>query len=49
MQAASPALEKVVAGHALQTELLVAEHGVEGKRPAAHVVQAVQGAKPEAL
>ena len=49
MQAASPALEKVFAGHVLQTVLLVGEHGVDGKEPPAQTAQDVQGARPVEL
>ena len=49
MQAASPALEKVFAGHVPQTVLLVGEHAVDGKEPPAQTAQDVQGAVPLAL
>ena len=49
MQTASPALEKVFAGHVLQMVLLVAVQLVPGNLPAAHTAQDVQGPRPEAL
>jgi len=49
VQLASPALEKVLAGHAEQFVLLVAEQGVDGKEPAGQAVQAAHGARPVAL
>ena len=48
MQLASPALEKVLAGHTEQIVLLVAVQGVDGKEPAAQTVQAAHGARPVA-
>ena len=48
MQTASPALEKVFAGHVLQMVLLVAVQLVPGNLPAAHLVQDAHGARPEA-
>ena len=48
MQLASPALEKVLAGHTEQIVLLVAVQGVDGKEPAAQTVQAAHGAWPVA-
>ena len=49
VQAVSPALEKVFAGHAPQTVLLVAVQFELGTFPAAHTVQDVHGPRPEAL
>ncbi len=48
VQLASPALEKVLAGHTEQFVLLVAVQGVDGKEPAAQTVQAAHGARPVA-
>ncbi len=48
VQLASPALEKVLAGHAEQFVLLVAEQGVDGKEPAVQTEQAEHGAWPVA-
>ena len=48
VQLASPALEKVLAGHAEQFVLLVAVQGVDGKEPAAQTEQAAHGARPVA-
>ena len=48
VQLASPALEKVLAGHTEQIVLLVAVQGVDGKEPAAQTVQAAHGAWPVA-
>ena len=49
MQAASPALEKLLAGQTPHAVLLVGEHTAVRKRPAAQVEQVAQGARPEAL
>ena len=49
VQAASPALEKVFAGHVPQTALLVGEQAVDGKEPPAQTAQDVQGARPVEL
>ena len=49
VQLASPALEKVLAGHTEQIVLLVAVQGVDGKEPAAQAVQAAHGARPVVL
>ena len=49
VQAASPALEKVMAGHVPHTVLFVGEHAEVGNLPAAQTAQGVQGAKPETL
>ena len=49
VQLASPALEKVLAGHTEQIVLLVAVQGVDGYEPAAQTVQAAHGARPVAL
>lgn len=46
MQAALPAPEKVLAGHAAHAALLVAVQAWAAKAPAAHDAQAVQGSKP---
>jgi hypothetical protein len=48
VQLASPALEKVLAGHAEQFVLLVAVQGVDGKEPAAQTEHAAHGARPVA-
>ena len=48
VQLASPALEKVLAGHTEQIVLLVAVQGVDGKEPAAQTVQAAHGDRPVA-
>ena len=49
VQAASPALENVLAGQTPQFVLVVAEQAVDGKAPAAHTEHAAQGARPVAF
>ena len=49
VQLASPAREKVLAGHKEQAVLLVVEQAVDGKAPAAQTEQVAHGARPAAL